>query len=81
MKHFRSKSTPTGQIINVSSMLGRVPLASFRSAYSAAKHALNSLTATLRMDIADEGLENVHICTFHPGVVFTEFGLRAANGG
>src|SRR5215212_8330535 len=41
--HFRERRR--GHIINVSSMLGRVPFAPIRSAYSAAKHALNSLTA------------------------------------
>ena len=40
-----------GQIINVSSFLGRVPLATHRSAYNAAKAALNALTANLRVDL------------------------------
>ena len=42
--HF--KETGQGHIINVSSFLGRVPFASFRSVYSASKAALNSLTTT-----------------------------------
>src|SRR5437762_2261406 len=40
-----------GHIINVSSFLGRVPIATPRSAYNAAKAALNSLTANVRVDL------------------------------
>jgi NAD(P)-dependent dehydrogenase (short-subunit alcohol dehydrogenase family) len=68
-----------GHLINVSSLLGRVPLAPMRSAYSAAKHALNSLTADLRLDLRAE--PNIFVSAVHPGVVATEFGLRALHGG
>jgi NADP-dependent 3-hydroxy acid dehydrogenase YdfG len=47
--HFRERGE--GHLINVSSYLGRVPLVSFRSIYSAAKSAVNSLTTNLRMDL------------------------------
>jgi len=40
-----------GHIVNVSSMLSRVPFATYRSAYNAAKHALNALTANARVDL------------------------------
>jgi short-subunit dehydrogenase len=60
-----------GQIINVSSFLGRVPVASFRSAYSAAKAALNSLTTNLRMDLRQH--PEIHVTLVMPGVVTTEF--------
>ena len=49
LPHFKKRGQ--GHLINVSSMLGRVPFAGFRSGYSAAKHALNSLTANLRMEL------------------------------
>lgn len=68
-----------GHIINVSSMLGRVPFAPQRSAYSAAKHALNALTASLRMELRDT--PGIHVSSVHPGVVATEFGVRALHGG
>jgi short-subunit dehydrogenase len=61
-----------GQVINVSSFLGRVPIAGFRSAYSAAKAALNSLTTNLRMDLREE-YPNIHVTLVMPGVVTTEF--------
>ena len=47
-----------GQIVNVSSVLSRVPFATFRSAYNAAKAALNALTANARVDLARS----------HPGI-------------
>jgi short-subunit dehydrogenase len=60
-----------GQIVNVSSFLGRVPVAGFRSAYSAAKAALNSLTTNLRMDLHDH--RDIHVTLVMPGIVTTDF--------
>src|SRR5829696_4766101 len=40
-----------GHLINMSSMLARLPVASWRSAYSASKAALNTLSSNLRMDL------------------------------
>jgi short-subunit dehydrogenase len=60
-----------GHLINVSSFLGRVPIASFRSVYSASKAALNSLTANLRMDLRDH--PGVRVSLIMPGVVTTDF--------
>ena len=48
LPHFKARGT--GHIINVSSMLGRVPFATVRSAYCGAKHFLNALTATFRAE-------------------------------
>jgi NADP-dependent 3-hydroxy acid dehydrogenase YdfG len=78
LPHFKQRGS--GQIINISSMLGRLPLAPFRSAYSASKHALNALTASLRMELASE-YPSIHVCSVHPGVVATEFGVNSRHGG
>jgi short-subunit dehydrogenase len=66
----------SGHLINVSSFLGRVPLAPIRSAYNAAKAALNALTANLRVDLRAEH-PGIHVSLVMPGVVTTEFARNA----
>jgi NADP-dependent 3-hydroxy acid dehydrogenase YdfG len=78
LPHFKERKQ--GHIVNVSSMLGRVPFAPLRSAYSASKHALNSLTANLRMELR-ESFPAIHVSTVSPGVVQTDFGLNCRHGG
>lgn len=76
----RFKAAQRGHIVNVSSMLGRVPFAPIRSAYAAAKAALNSLTANLRMELAAD-FPAIHVTSVMPGVVATDFGKNARHGG
>ena len=76
--HFKERKQ--GHVMNVSSMLGRIPFAGIRSAYCAAKAALDSLTETLKMDLAKD-FPAVHVTTLYPGVVTTDFGLHALGGG
>jgi NADP-dependent 3-hydroxy acid dehydrogenase YdfG len=78
LPHFKARRR--GHIVNVSTMLARVPFASIRSAYSAAKHALNSLTENLRMDLAKD-FPDIRVTCVMPGVVATDFGLSALHGG
>jgi len=78
LPHFKQRGR--GQIINVSSMLSRIPFAPVRSAYSASKHALNALTANLRMELAKD-YPGIMVTTVMPGVVATEFGVHALHGG
>ncbi|HEY6139457.1 MAG TPA: SDR family oxidoreductase [Thermoanaerobaculia bacterium] len=59
-----------GHLINISSFLARVPIAAHRSAYNAAKAALNALTSNLRADVAGSGVE---VSTVMPGLVSTDF--------
>jgi short-subunit dehydrogenase len=75
--HFQERGA--GHLINVSSFLGRVPFVAFRSAYNAAKHALNALTANLRMDLRNTH-PGVHVSLVMPGVVRTEFAANALGG-
>ncbi|MBM7115026.1 SDR family oxidoreductase [Archangium primigenium] len=78
LPHFQARGR--GHLINVSSMLGRVPYVPFRSAYNAAKHALNALTANLRMEVR-ERFPHIHVSTVLPGPVATDFGVNALGGG
>jgi NADP-dependent 3-hydroxy acid dehydrogenase YdfG len=78
LPHFKARRR--GHIVNVSTMLARVPFVSSRSAYSAAKHALNSLTENLRMDLSKD-FPDIRVTCVMPGVVTTDFGLNALHGG
>jgi NAD(P)-dependent dehydrogenase (short-subunit alcohol dehydrogenase family) len=78
LPHFRERGT--GQIINVSSMLGRIPFAVFRSAYCGAKHFLNALTATFRAEVQEQH-PGIQFSLVSPGIVRTDFGLNALYGG
>jgi short-subunit dehydrogenase len=68
-----------GHIINVSSFLSRVPMASIRAGYSAAKAALNSLTTNARMDLAASH-PGIKVTLVMPGLVSTDFGKHALHG-
>ena len=74
------KAQRTGHLLNVSSFLGKVPAAPHRSMYSASKAALTSLTYNLRMDLLALGLDDIHVTTIFPGLVFTEFADNALHG-
>lgn len=78
LPHFQQRGR--GHIINISSMLGRVPFAPLRSAYSGAKHFVNGLTASLRMELRAD-FPGITVSLVTPGVVATEFGTRALGGG
>ncbi|HYU87882.1 MAG TPA: SDR family oxidoreductase [Candidatus Bathyarchaeia archaeon] len=73
--HFQERGR--GHLINVSSLLGRVPLLSHRSIYSAAKSGVNVLTANARMDLKGK-YPGIHVSLVMPGMVETDF-YRVAN--
>jgi len=75
--HFQERGR--GHLINVSSFLSRVPIATYRSAYNAAKAALNALTANLRMDLR-QSFPRIHVSLVMPGMVTTEFARNAIGG-
>jgi NADP-dependent 3-hydroxy acid dehydrogenase YdfG len=78
LPHFKSRNR--GHVINISSLLGRVPFATIRSAYCGAKHFLNAITATFRAEV-QETHPDIQFTIVSPGVVQTDFGLKAKYGG
>lgn len=78
LPHFKERGR--GHVINVSSVLGRIPLAVFRAAYSASKHFLNALTTNFR-DEVQATHPGIQFTIISPGVVRTEFGANARHGG
>lgn len=78
LPHFKERGT--GHIINVSSMLGRIPFPVYRSAYNGAKHFLNALTWNLRDELR-ESHPDIAVSLVSPGVVATDFGANALGGG
>lgn len=58
-----------GRIVSVSSVLGRITMP-FMGAYCASKHALESLTDALRIELTDTGIA---VSLIEPGPIVTEF--------
>ena len=78
LPHFKERGE--GQVINISSMLGRIPFAVIRSAYVGAKHFLNALTALFRAEVQATH-PGIQFSLVSPPVVRTGFGLNALHGG
>lgn len=78
LPHFKERGT--GQVINISSMLGRVPFAVIRSAYNGSKHFLNAITANFRTEVQATH-PDIQFTLVSPGVVRTDFGKNARHGG
>jgi NADP-dependent 3-hydroxy acid dehydrogenase YdfG len=78
LPHFKSRNE--GHVINISSLLGRVPAFMVRSAYCGAKHFLNAITATFRAEV-QQTHPGIQFSLVSPGVVRTDFGLNALHGG
>jgi NADP-dependent 3-hydroxy acid dehydrogenase YdfG len=73
------KNENGGQIINVSSILGRdASVAPLRSAYSGSKHFLNSLTDALRAELAAD-FPKIVITSISPSSVAPDVGLNAGD--
>jgi short-subunit dehydrogenase len=78
LPHFRERGA--GHLINISSMLGRMPMNPMRSAYNGAKHFLNALTANFRAEV-QQTHPDIRVSLVSPGVVRTEFGIHSLHGG
>jgi short-subunit dehydrogenase len=76
MKQFRQQGR--GTLINIASLLGKVPGA-FYGSYTAAKHGVVGLSGVLREELRKDNINDIHVCTVMPGAFDTPFFEHAAN--
>ncbi len=67
-----------GVLVNVASLLGRVP-APYYASYVASKFGVVGLGAALRQELRAAGQAGIHVCTVLPGAADTTFFEHAAN--
>lgn len=72
------KQQGSGVLINVSSVLGKIPAPYFAS-YAAAKHGIVGLDGALRQELQEDKIEGIHVCTVMPTSMDTPFFEHAAN--
>lgn len=70
------KARGQGTIINISSVVGHLPLPHM-SAYCASKHALNAVSEAARLELEPEGIRVISVC---PGRIRTNFGANTVQG-
>ena len=76
MQEFRREGA--GTLINVASVVGKVPTPYFAS-YVAAKHAVVGLSGALRLELKENHIDTIHVCTVLPTSMDTPFFEHAAN--
>jgi short-subunit dehydrogenase len=76
LKHFQSRGE--GILINVASVIGKIP-APFYASYAAAKFGIVGFNDALRQELTQQGAENIHVCTVMPMAHSTEFFQHAGN--
>lgn len=72
------KAQGSGVLINIASMLGRVP-APYYASYNMSKSGIIALGATLRDELQEQDVSGVHVCTVLPMALDTPFFQHAAN--
>lgn len=75
MRRFRDQGA--GTLINISSVIGKVPSPYF-SSYAAAKHGVVGLSASLRQELRQDKIDTIHVCTVMPTSFDTPFFEHAA---
>ena len=72
------KRQGAGILINVASVIGKVP-APYFSSYAAAKHGVVGLSASIRQELRENNIDGIHICTVEPSSFDTPFFEHTAN--
>jgi short-subunit dehydrogenase len=75
MRQFRVQNG--GILINVSSIIGKIPSPYF-SSYAAAKHGVVGLSTSIRQELHEEKNETIRVCTVMPTTFDTPFFEHAA---
>jgi len=76
LRYFRR--TGVGVLINVASVVGKIP-APLYSSYVAAKFGVVGFSDALRQELKAEGVDRIHVCTVMPMAHTTEFFEHAGN--
>lgn len=76
LRHFRT--TGSGNLINVASVIGKIP-APLYSSYVAAKFGVVGFSDALRQELKAEGVDRISVCTVLPMAHSTDFFDHAGN--
>jgi len=76
MRQFREQGE--GTLINIASVIGKVPSPYFTS-YAAAKHGVVGLSAAIRQELAQDKIDSIKVSTVMPTSMDTPFFQHAAN--
>ena len=76
LRQFRKQGH--GVLINVDSVNGAAPQP-FSSIYVASKHAIRGWSASLRMELSLEDLDEIHVCNVMPAAIDTPIFQHSAN--
>ncbi len=67
-----------GTLINIASVIGKVPAPYFAS-YAAAKHGVVGLSGSIRQELEENKIKDIHVCIVEPTSFDTPFFEHAAN--
>ncbi len=76
LKQFKTQNA--GTLINIASVIGKVPAPYFAS-YAAAKHGVVGLSGAIRQELTEADAEQIHVCTVLPASMDTPFFVHTAN--
>ncbi len=76
MQQFKAQGR--GTLINIASVIGKVPAPYFAS-YAAAKHGVVGLSGAIRQELEENKVKDIHVCIVEPTSFDTTFFEHAAN--
>ncbi len=76
LKQFQSQGA--GTLINIASVIGKVP-APFFASYAAAKHGIVGLSSAIRQELVEAHADDIHVCIVEPTSFDTPFFEHSAN--